>query len=125
MLPFGVEKLRSSAFHVLKLYFFSRAARLELDRNEITGTLPEEYGRLTKLVSLDFTRCDLIGTIPTELGNLGDLGTRIVIEASLFLKTILLLREFLHDRRSSLFLLGTAYSHSWSWPQRFRWKDTH
>lgn len=72
-----------------------------MDRNDISGPMPEQFGRLRSLgklpgyswcawffchsntqltclfclwtVSLDFTRCDLTGTLPTEIGNLQSL----------------------------------------------------
>lgn len=47
--------------------------RMVMDRNDISGPMPEQFGRLRSLVSLDFTRCDLTGTLPTEIGNLQSL----------------------------------------------------
>lgn len=51
----------------------SSMTRMVLDRNDISGPLPKQFGRLRSLVSLDFTRCDLTGTVPPELGNLQSL----------------------------------------------------
>ncbi|PPS16693.1 hypothetical protein GOBAR_AA03904 [Gossypium barbadense] len=42
----------------------------ELDSNNITGTIPEELGNLTNLVSLDLYLNNLTGGIPTTLGKL-------------------------------------------------------
>jgi PKD repeat protein len=47
-----------------------RVQGLDLDSNNLTGTLPPEIGNLTALASLDLRYNNLSGTIPAELGNL-------------------------------------------------------
>ena len=44
---------------------------LSLAVNDISGSIPAELGNLTKLVSLRLARNDLSGPLPPELGNLG------------------------------------------------------
>lgn len=41
---------------------------LALLKNDITGTIPSEYGLLTNMTRLDMQEMDLFGTIPSELG---------------------------------------------------------
>ena len=48
-------------------------ARLDLYRNQLTGTIPAELGGLANLERLWFWQNQLTGTIPTELGNLANL----------------------------------------------------
>ena len=55
-----------------------RVTRLELSRNQLSGTIPAELGNLTRLQDLVLDVNQLSGTIPAELGNLTSL-------ASLFL----------------------------------------
>ena len=47
-----------------------RVVRLEVDRNNLSGTIPAALGNLTQLERLDLSRNDLTGTVPPELGNL-------------------------------------------------------
>lgn len=46
---------------------------LWLDANDLTGTIPTEFGKLTGLASLSLTNGTLTGTIPTELGSISEL----------------------------------------------------
>ena len=48
--------------------------RLDLRDNTLSGTIPVEVGRLTNLKTLNLGRNQLSGTIPRELGNLPNLG---------------------------------------------------
>ncbi len=48
---------------------------LQLESNQLSGTIPTELGDLTSLWSLILIRNQLSGTIPTELGNLTNLGS--------------------------------------------------
>ena len=50
-----------------------RVRELNLDSNELTGTIPGALGGLTSLVELDLGRNRLTGTIPASLGFLTDL----------------------------------------------------
>jgi Leucine-rich repeat (LRR) protein len=45
----------------------------ELYKNEITGPIPEEFGKLKNLVSLDLYSNNITGTIPESLGDLKSL----------------------------------------------------
>ena len=53
--------------------FPRRVTRLDLYDNQLTGTLPTELGKLTKLEELYLHNNQLTGTIPTQLGNLANL----------------------------------------------------
>jgi len=46
---------------------------LKLDRNNLSGTIPEEIGNLTQLTRLYLTWNKFTGSIPTEIGNLSNL----------------------------------------------------
>jgi Leucine-rich repeat (LRR) protein len=46
---------------------------LDIDNNVLEGSIPTEFGNLTKLVELDLDNNNLNGTIPTEFGLLIDL----------------------------------------------------
>ena len=50
-----------------------RVARLSLNSNNLSGTLPAALGNLTGLVALVLSNNDLDGEIPPELGNLASL----------------------------------------------------
>ena len=50
-----------------------RVTRLELSRNQLSGTIPAELGSLTRLQDLVLDVNQLSGTIPAELGNLTSL----------------------------------------------------
>lgn len=41
--------------------------------NRITGTIPEEFGNLSSLTSLDLEDNLLVGEVPASLGNLSKL----------------------------------------------------
>ena len=45
----------------------------ELYGNNIHGTIPEEYGDLSNLVSLDLYKNSISGPLPTSLGKLASL----------------------------------------------------
>ncbi|MBO1352143.1 MAG: putative Ig domain-containing protein, partial [Hormoscilla sp. GUM202] len=47
--------------------------KIELNRNSLSGTLPEELGDLSNLQKLRLQSNSLSGTIPSELGELGNL----------------------------------------------------
>jgi len=49
--------------------------RLFLNSNKITGTIPPNFGRLTKLGRFQVTSNDMVGPIPTEIGLMSSLGT--------------------------------------------------
>ena len=53
--------------------FTGRVTELELDDNNLSGTLPAELGGLSKLTSLDLRYNSLDGEIPSELGDLSNL----------------------------------------------------
>ncbi|MXY21678.1 MAG: hypothetical protein F4Y49_10140 [Dehalococcoidia bacterium] len=53
--------------------FTGRVTELELDDNNLSGTLPAELGGLSKLTSLDLRYNSLDGQIPSELGDLSNL----------------------------------------------------
>ena len=50
-----------------------RVVRLELDGNQLSGTIPGEIGNLTSLTGLELNGNQLSGTIPGEIGNLTSL----------------------------------------------------
>ncbi|MBO1351939.1 MAG: leucine-rich repeat domain-containing protein [Hormoscilla sp. GUM202] len=51
----------------------SRVTKIELDDNNLNGTLPSELGSLSNLQTLDLEDNSLSGTIPSELGDLTNL----------------------------------------------------
>ena len=51
----------------------SRVTKIELNKNDLSGTLPLELGDLSKLQSLKLRSNDLSGTLPSELGDLSNL----------------------------------------------------
>ena len=48
--------------------------RLQLDSNELEGSIPSEMERLSNLIILSLGQNQISGTIPTVLANLGRLG---------------------------------------------------
>ncbi len=50
-----------------------RVTRIDLNRNQLSGTIPSELGDLTNLIQLDLFQNQLTGTIPPALGNLANL----------------------------------------------------
>ena len=52
-----------------------RVARIDLDDNELTGTIPVELGGLSNLGTLTLWSNELTGSIPVELGGLPNLET--------------------------------------------------
>ena len=50
-----------------------RVARLDIERNQLTGGIPAELGSLSNLTNLNISRNQLTGEIPAELGNLTNL----------------------------------------------------
>jgi len=50
-----------------------RVTSLELNSNQLTGTIPSEIGNLTNLISLQLSINQLTGSIPVEIGNLTNL----------------------------------------------------
>ena len=50
-----------------------RVARLDIERNQLTGEIPEELGNLSNLVHLRLYNNQLTGEIPAELGSLSSL----------------------------------------------------
>ena len=52
-----------------------RVVELALSRNNLTGTLPADIGKLTELYKIDLHRNKLTGSIPSEIGNLTELHT--------------------------------------------------
>ena len=57
----------------LQLESLDRLAILDLDGNELTGAIPAELGNLANLTRLDLYENELTGAIPAELGNLANL----------------------------------------------------
>ena len=43
---------------------------MALLKNDITGTIPTEFGQLTNMTRLDMQEMDLYGTLPSELGRM-------------------------------------------------------
>ena len=52
---------------------YGRVQSIELTNNNLTGSLPPELGRLTKMFFLSLYSNEITGPIPPELGNLSDL----------------------------------------------------
>ncbi len=52
--------------------FYGNVTELDLHGNNLAGTLPNELGNLTNLVTLYLDQNHLEGTIPATIGNLGD-----------------------------------------------------
>jgi Leucine-rich repeat (LRR) protein len=50
--------------------YMGKVTELNLNYNNLIGTLPSEIGNLTKLTKLDLSVNRLIGTLPIEIGNL-------------------------------------------------------
>ena len=50
-----------------------RVTNLDLNDNQLSGTIPAQLGNLSSLEGLNLTRNQLSGTIPAELGELADL----------------------------------------------------
>ena len=55
-----------------------RVTSLDLDGNQLTGSIPVELGDLTNLTFLSLQENQLTGSIPVELGNLANL-TRLIL----------------------------------------------
>ena len=55
-----------SCFSLWLLY----ADFMALLKNDITGTIPTEFGQLTNMTRLDMQEMDLTGTLPSELGSM-------------------------------------------------------
>ena len=54
-------------------YSVSNTTELDLDDNQLTGSIPPEIGNLTNLTYLNLGGNDLTGSIPPEIGNLTNL----------------------------------------------------
>lgn len=50
-----------------------RVQQLNLDMNNLKGTLPSSLGKLTKLISFQMSDNQLTGSIPSSIGNLANL----------------------------------------------------
>ena len=50
-----------------------RVIQLEIRRDDLTGTIPREFGNLSNLIRLEIRDTELTGAIPSELGNLTNL----------------------------------------------------
>lgn len=46
---------------------------LDFGDNELTGTIPTQFGAMSNLAGLSFFKNDLTGSVPTELGNIDGL----------------------------------------------------
>merc|ERR1712224_237746 len=46
---------------------------MDLSENEMTGTIPSEFGEIANLFALVISSTNITGDIPTELGNLTNL----------------------------------------------------
>eukprot|EP00590_Aulacoseira_subarctica_P006689 CAMPEP_0172436362 /NCGR_PEP_ID=MMETSP1064-20121228/71683_1 /TAXON_ID=202472 /ORGANISM="Aulacoseira subarctica , Strain CCAP 1002/5" /LENGTH=1257 /DNA_ID=CAMNT_0013184763 /DNA_START=30 /DNA_END=3802 /DNA_ORIENTATION=- len=66
---------------------FTQLRNLALDNNKIEGTIPTEIGNLAELQSLDISMNILSGTIPSTLGNVTGLGV-LNLENNLLFGTI-------------------------------------
>ena len=53
---------------------YGRVRSIQLTNNNLTGSLPPELSRLTKMFFLSLYNNEITGPIPPELGNLSDLG---------------------------------------------------
>ena len=91
----------------------NEVTRLDLNYQDLTGTIPSELGNLRSLEELDLSGNFLIGTIPPELGKLTDLREIIFTDNKLIgtippeLGNLLRLEEFYLDRNN---LSGTIPS---------------
>ena len=54
-------------------YSIQNTTELQLNNNDLTGSIPPEIGNLTNLTYLNLRSNDLTGSIPTEIGNLTNL----------------------------------------------------
>ncbi|MCY4654830.1 MAG: cache domain-containing protein [Dehalococcoidia bacterium] len=63
--------------------FMGRVTEVELDANNLRGTLPAELGNLSRLTNLNLRSNPLNGQIPAELGNLSNLRTLRLYGANL------------------------------------------
>ena len=62
--PFGFQQFG---------YFQNDLTMLDLDRNELTGTIPAAIGNLNSLQILLLNRNKLTGTLPSSMGNLSNM----------------------------------------------------
>jgi Leucine-rich repeat (LRR) protein len=56
-----------------ELYSVPNTTGLELNNNQLTGSIPPEIGNLTNLTYLSLSNNELTGSIPPEIGNLSNL----------------------------------------------------
>ena len=83
----------------------TRVAELELDDEDLNGTIPPSLGELSALATLDLSNNDLTGEIPVELGRLSDLQVLSLSGNSLTGCIPLVLRSVATNDLSSLNLL--------------------
>jgi hypothetical protein len=72
----------------LDLLFSTLLTRLDLENTNLTGSIPSEIGRLTRIESLKLDMNKLNGTLPTELGNLVNMDLSLALQSNEFVGTI-------------------------------------
>ena len=94
-LPDSLEKLTELKYlflgqndfnrHEIPLSVFSltKLEELSMKKNELTGTIPTEFGLLTGLRLLDLDMNSLVGSIPSEIGALNSMDVLLLNRNSL------------------------------------------
>ena len=68
-----LEGTNASGWHGVETDSLGRVAGLDLSRNGLSGSLPEELGDLASLITLDVSGNRLAGRLPERLGDLANL----------------------------------------------------
>ena len=67
---FGTTLACVCAHSTMHSFSWALSDFLALLKNDITGTIPTEFGQLTNMTRLDMQEMHLDGTLPSELGTM-------------------------------------------------------